>query len=481
MLQDVQVSLILPDIMSLDNSAVVQFIGYMAVGETKTMKFPILTDKKAENKNYMVSVKISAVHKGTTVNFERQLYIPVTGGEQQGAAADIAISTISLPREAYTGDEFTLAFDVTNGGKGAVSDIKVEVTPEAGVINKTKSLFVEPKIAMGETKHYTVTMFSNREKTEQRSYPIKITAATAKESAGVTQYASIFLTKADTQEKKTPRLIVQSYSYGGNSVQAGHEFSLNIGIHNTSSKKLSNIKATLTCESGAVVPAGGSNSFYIESIEPNSGASKTLHMAASPTAEQKTTALAMSMVYEDGSGSEFTSTDVISIPVVQETALSVSDVAAPSQLHAGVQANLSVQFYNIGKTQLRNLSIVANGDFETREPINYYVGNLDSGASDSYEFAFTPNETDVMNGNVRFIYYDPSGNAKTIEKSFSFPVTPAPPPPESEEQAEAPSPFDIKMKLYIGAGVALLLIVIIAVVLRMAKNKKMHKEMDIDE
>ncbi|MDR2295712.1 MAG: hypothetical protein LBD95_02845, partial [Clostridiales Family XIII bacterium] len=79
MLQDVQVSLGLPDIMSLDNSSVIQFIGYMGVGESKTMRFPVLTDKKAENKNYSVSIKISAVNKGTTVNFDRPIYVPVTG------------------------------------------------------------------------------------------------------------------------------------------------------------------------------------------------------------------------------------------------------------------------------------------------------------------------------------------------------------------------------------------------------------------
>jgi hypothetical protein len=482
MLQDVQVSLGLPDVMSLDNSAVVQFIGYMAVGESKTMKFPILTDAKAENKNYLVSVKISAVNKGATVNFDRSLYIPVTGGEQQGAAADLLISNISLPREAATGDEFTLAFDVTNNGKGSVSDVKIEATPEAGVVNKTKNVFVEPKLAKGETKRYTVTMFSNKEKTEQKSYPIKISATAGAGGAGVTQYASIFLNRANTEEKKTPRLIVQSYSYGGASVEAGHEFSLNIGLQNTSAKKLSNIKATLTSENGAIIPAGGSNSFYIESVEPNGGASKSLRMAASPTAEQRTTAMTLSMVYEDSNGNEFTSSDIISIPVVQQTALSVSDIITAPSLQAGVQANMSVQFYNVGKTQLRNLRIVAEGDFDTLESINYYVGNLDSGGSDSYEFAYTPRETDVMTGNITLVYYDPSGNERTIVKSFSFPVAPPPPPVEEDALAEpAASPFAGNMKLYIGAGAVLLILVIVAGILRASKNKKMRKEMEINE
>jgi hypothetical protein len=480
MLQDVQVTLALPDVMSFDNSAVTQFIGYMGVGESSTVKFPIHTDKKAENKNYSVSIRISAVSKGTTVNFDRPIYIPVTGGQQEGAIADVLIGNISLPSEAATGEEFTLGFDITNNSKGSVDDLKIEVTPEAGVVNKTKNVFVEPKLAQGETKHYTVTLFSNKEKTEQKSYPIKITATGPKDATGVTQYASVFLRKAETDSVKTPRLIVENYNYGGAPVQAGKEFNLSIGLYNTSPETLSNIKATLSSENGAIIPMGGSNSFYIDRVSPGAGVFKSLRMAASATAEARTATLTLSMVYEDGDGNEFTSSDIVSVPIVQETALAASDIAAPPDLRVGVQSTVSVQFYNVGKTQLRNVRISAKGDFTTREPIDYYVGNLDSGGSDSYDFAFTPKNVQIMTGKITFSYYDPAGNERHLEKEFSFPVEPQAP---AEEAVQEP-PQDalwIKNRLYIGAGLALIAVVLITAVLRRLKNQKLHKEMEIDE
>jgi hypothetical protein len=480
MLQDVQVSLVLPDIMSLDNSAVTQFVGYMAVGESKTMKFPILTDKKAENKNYSVTVKISAVNKGATVTFDRPIYIPVTGGQQEGAIADVLIKNVSLPHEAAAGEEFTLTFEITNNGKGVVNDLKIEATPDAGVVNKTKNVFAEPKLQPGETKSYTVTLFSNKEKTEQKSYSVKITATGPKDATGVTQYASIFLRKAETDTVKTPRLIVENYSYGGAPIQAGKEFTLSIGLYNTSAKTLSNIKATLISDNGAILPAGGSNSFYVDRVSPGAGVFRSLRMAASSAAEQRTATLTMSMVYEDSDGNEFSSTDVISVPVVQETALSASDITAPADLRVGAQSTISIQFYNIGKTQLRNVRIVAQGDFTTREPINYYVGNLDSGGSDTYDFAFTPKNVEVMTGKVIFSYYDPAGNERQLEKEFAFPVAAAA-PAEDAENAAPPNPLWFKNKLYIGAGAALLAVLIIAVLLGRLKNKKMHKETEIDE
>jgi hypothetical protein len=481
MLQDVQASLSLPDVMSLDNSSVIQFVGYMGVGESKTVRFPILTDKKAENKNYAVSVRISAVNKGATLNFDRPIYIPVTGGQQQGAVTDVLIQNINLPREALAGEEFTLSFEIKNSGDAPVSDLKIEVTPEAGVINKTKNVFVEPKLPQGETKTYTVTLFSNKEKTEQKSYPVKITATVPNESAGVTQYASVFLRKAETDEVKTPRLIVENYSYGGAPIEAGKEFNLSIGLYNTSSQTLSNIKATFVSENGAILPAGGSNSFYVDRVNPNTGVFKSLRMAASGAAEQHAATLRLEMIYENGEGSEFTSSDVVSIPIVQETALAASDITAPSDLRVGAQSTMSVQFYNIGKTRLRNLRIVASGDFTTREPINYYVGNLDSGGSDSYDFAFTPKNTENMTGKIVFSYYDPSGNERQLEKEFSFPVGRQAPAENADAAAAEAAPAAVRFKLYIGAGAALLAIVIITAVLRSLKNKKIHKELEIDE
>ena len=481
MLQDVQVSLGLPDIMSLDNSSVIQFIGYMGVGESKTMRFPVFTNKKAENKNYSISVKITAVNKGATVNFDRPIYIPVTGGRQEGAIADVLIRNIDLPSEAAAGEEFTLSFEVSNDGSSSISDLKVEITPEAGVINKTKTVFVEPTIRQGEVKRYTVTLFSNKEKTEQKSYPIKIAVTSANDSASVTQYASVFLREADTDSVKTPRLIVENYSYGGAPVQAGKEFNLSIGLYNTSRKTLYNIKATFTSEHGAILPAGGSNSFYVDRVGPSAGVFRSMRMAVSAAAEQQAATLKLEMIYEDGTGNEFTSSDIVSIPIVQETALAASDITAPSDLRVGAQSTMSVQFYNVGKTRLRNVRIAASGDFTTREPVNYYVGNLDSGGSDSYDFAFTPKNTEIMTGKIVFSYYDPAGKEMHLEKEFSFQVERPAPAEDADAEAVPTGPSAMRFKLYIGAGAALLAIVIITAVLRSLKNKKLHEEMEIDE
>ncbi|MDR3295160.1 MAG: hypothetical protein LBT26_04930, partial [Clostridiales Family XIII bacterium] len=487
LLQDVQVSLALPESMSIDNAAASQHIGYMGVGETKTVKFPVFVNKKTENKNYQIAAKMTALNKGAPASFERTFYVPVFGGEEEKEikASDISVTGIILPAEVKAGEEFTMDFRIENNGESKLEDVKIDVAPEAGVVNKTKNVFVEPVLEPGASKAYSVTFFSD-EKAEQKSYPIKITvtAGTGEKPAAVSQYGSVFLRKTDAVSNiKTPKLIVDNYNYGGGSIRAGDSFGLSLSLYNTSEKNIRNIKVTVTAETGAIVPSGGSNAFFIDNIPSKDRVSKNLTMAASPTAEQKTTSLTVTMAYEDGSGNEFTSADVIAIPVIQKTSLTVDDVMSNgSGIYVGTQTSLSVRFYNTGKTQLRNLRILAEGNFEPVDVASYYAGNMESGASDSYEFAFVPTEEGALEGSVIFTFEDPSGNGQRQEQGFSFPVSEQMEEPDMglDMPIQPESPFGGKLPYIIG-GAAVAVILAALLLRRFLKRWKLDREMEIDE
>jgi hypothetical protein len=204
-------------------------------------------------------------------------------------------------------------------------------------------------------------------------------------------------------------------------------------------------------------------------------------MAASPNAEQMTTALNVSMTYEDGEGGVFQSSDTISIPVIQETSLTVDDIIAPPELYPGMQSGIDVRFYNTGKTQLRNLRVVAEGNFDTAESTSYYAGNMASGANDRYNFSFTPREEGSLDGKIIFTYDDPSGNQQTLEKEFSFQVMPQMQPDEELFPGDMPQEQTSRTPLYIGACVAVALIAALIALRRFLKRRKLHKEMEIDE
>jgi uncharacterized repeat protein (TIGR01451 family) len=484
MLQDVQVTLALPEIMSLDNSVAVQYVGYLGVAESKTMKFPILTEKKVENKNYAVSVKTSGLSKGSAVAFDRAVYIPVTGGEEKTESGDIEIGDISLPAEAEAGAEFVMSFSVENKGKGDAENLKIEVLPEEGLINKTKNVFIEALLLPGESKSYSVTFFSDKEKVTSKSYPIRIAATlgAGEGSLSASQYAGIFLTKEQSADAiKNPQLLVDNYSYGADSVKAGERFNLTVSLYNTGQKELLNIKISLSAESGVFVPVGSSNAFFIERMEAKERVQKSLTMAADPNAEQKTTALNVAMTYEDGEGGVFQAADTIAIPVMQDTSLTVDDIIGPPELYPGMQSGLDVRFYNTGKTQLRNLRVVAEGNFDATESTSYYAGNMASGANDRYSFGFIPREEGPLEGKLVFTYDDPSGDTQTVEKEFSFRVLPPMEDTGEFMPEEMPEEQGSKLPLYVGGAAAVLLIAALLVLRRFLKLRKLRRETEIDE
>ncbi|WP_051280755.1 COG1361 S-layer family protein [Anaerovorax odorimutans] len=482
--KNIDVSLTLPEGMSINNSLANQFVGYMMPGDKKTIKFPITADKKMESKNYSIVVNIEGKDTDENdVDFKRTFFIPVIGSGAY-SMMDLDITNMNIPQQSVAGEDFKLTFDVINNGKFDTEDIIISVEPPEGISNKTKSIFTERSIKKGSSKSYSVTFFS-LDSAEEKSYPIKITAKPQKgedaDANAVIQYASIMLKKIGGNTK-TPQLMVERYSYGGSYVQAGTNFRLNLGLYNTSKKTLSNIKVTLNSEDGIFVPVNGSNSFFIDSIDKKGHTSNNIMLSVKPDAEQKTTSLEVNMTYEDGSENEFTSKDVITIPIMQETRLVVDDIVPPTELYMGMPASASVQFYNMGKTVLNNLRVTAKGDFDTQESINYYVGNMEAGKSDTYDFSFIPRQGGPLEGEIIFNYEDVSGDKQTYSVPFSFEVMDE--MPTFDEDMEAPQEEKSGFKKYlpwiIGSLVAAVIAIVGIIIFKKRKKRKMQ-ELEIDE
>jgi len=396
----------------------------------------------------------------------------------------IAITNINTPPVAIAGNDFTVSFNVTNQGDFATGRLKITAEVPDGLANRTKNIFLEQSIAKGQSKSYSVTYFSE-DGAAEKNYPIMITVEPA--SGGdaadtVMQYTGVFIENGGSGSIKTPQLMVSNYSYGGSFVQAGDQFRLDIGLTNTSSNHtLQNIKVTLQSGDGTFIPVNSSNSFYINRIDRNGYADYSIYLSVKPDAEQKTTSINVDMSYEDSSGNAFTATDVISIPIMQETRLIVDDIIAPPELYAGMQNGVNVEFYNMGKTTLNNLRIYAEGDFDTMESTSYYAGNMESGRSDSYNFSFIPRGPGVMEGTVYFTYEDASGDQQVIEKQFSFDIM------EMPVWNEEPFPIDENMGgkktpwLPIGAGAVAVAGAAGIVLWKRHRKKKMNREMEIDE
>jgi len=474
-------ALTLPDGLSIYDASNSANLGYISTGSSREVSFPIAVDDDAETKSYAITAKLTGLnYSNEAVSEEKTFYIPVNGTGTSIKNAEI--TNISIPDQVNGEDEFTLSFDVKNNNSADLKNVKVNVEIPDGLLNKTKSSFVETAIPAGGSKNYSVTMYA-ADGAKEKTYTLKMSlssSASTENTSAVTQYASVYV--SGVAGAKTPQLMVDNYSYGGTFVQAGDEFVLDLGLLNTSERTISNIKVTLNSEDGAFIPVNSSNSFYIEKLGKKERVDQVMYLAVKPAAEQKTTPLTVEMSYEDGSGNAFTSKDVISIPIMQETRLEVDDVIAPPELYAAMQSGVSVQFYNMGKTTLNNLRVTAEGDFDTPESTSYFVGNMESGKSDTYDFTFIPKKGGTMEGKIIFTYEDASGDQQVLERPFSFQVMDEMPAFNEEMPPEDMAGGDGgKMKLWIALGVLALLTGGGIFIWRKIKKKKMHREMEIDE
>ncbi|MDD2215411.1 MAG: hypothetical protein PHR60_02860 [Eubacteriales bacterium] len=482
LMKDTKVTLVLPEGISINNASSSLSVGYISIGDMKTVVFPLTADTDLESRNYPITVRISFYDYGNNAqSIEQTLYIPV---QATGRASidNVAITEINLPRQAASGDDFTLSFRVENRGTGDTGKLKIYTEAPEGLANRTQNVFLESGISKGNGKAYSVTYFSQEEAAE-KNYPIKIVVepASGKDGEGIFQYAGVFIKRVGSGTIKTPQLMVSDYSYGGTFVQAGDEFRLHLGLNNTSaSHDLQNIKVTLDSSDGTFIPVQSSNSFYIDQIGRKETVGYSLYLSVKPDAPQKTTSVNVTMSYEDSSGNGYTSTDIISIPVMQETRLVVDDIIPPPELYTGMQNGVNIQFYNMGKTTLNNLRIRADGDFDTMESSSYYVGNMEPGVSDSYNFSFIPRNTGLMEGKVIFSYEDASGNEQVYEKEFGFeiiemPFYPEEPYPIDGEETEKVPWIPIVIGIAVlGAGGGYF-------IFRRRRRKKIHEELEIDE
>lgn len=473
-IKDAVLSLTLPEGLSIYNDSNSSNMGYLSTATRKKIAFPIFVSDKAESKNYQIDVKLTGLdYSNNEVSTTKSFYVPVNGSGGAGSVKNISIEKINVPNEVDGTKEFILSFYVKNGGSSPAKDLKISVEPEDGILNKSVSVFSEKSIGAGEAKQYSVTLFAKSG--EMKNYPIKIKVESSG-GASTMQYTGVFV-GGDGSGVKTPQLMVSNYSFGGSYVQAGEDFRLNLSLYNTSPKNISNIKVKIDSAEGAFVPAGSSNSFFIESIKAKGRYAESMELSVKRLAEQKTTPITVTMTYEDSSGTTFTAEDVIAIPVMQENRLMVEDIVAPMESYVGQVGSAEVKFYNMGKSTISNLKINAEGNFDVFESNGYYVGNMEAGRSDSYSFSFTPKAEGPFEGKVIFSFEDAAGDPQTLEVPFTFSAMEQPPfvDPGMEEPVKA-TPW----KLIIGLMAAALAIGGF-VAYRKIKKNKLHKKMQIED
>ncbi len=287
--------------------------------------------------------------------------------------------------------------------------------------------------------------------------------------------ATVTITSVPDADKKsasyyaTPKLVVTGRDIDGESVKAGDKFKMTIHLKNEStSTKLRNIELKLSTEENQIITTSGSDSIYIDSLDKEDACDVTVEMKAREDLEQKNYTVNINYNYEDNSKNSFEGSGNVTIPVVQEARLGISEVKlSKSELDVDGKTSLSLKVNNMGLDTIRNVDVEFSGD--TIQEVSYYVGTVEAGASGNVDMTISPDKVGNDDIHIKVTYEDTSGNVNTYEDSVALVVNEAKP----EETAEVAEPTGVSTAVLGGAAVAvILLITIIATVVKRINQKK---------
>ena len=222
----------------------------------------------------------------------------------------------------------------------------------------------------------------------------------------------------------TPHIIVSQYDYGDAQVSAGNTIDLALTMSNTSRHyDLDNIVMKITTGDGFAITSS-SNTYYFDSLNVNENITKTISLQASPSAEAQSYPINIEFSFQyiaNDKRVSGTSSESISIPVTQLDRFSVNEIQTPTSIYVGDEYEVSVNFVNLGKNVVYNVTAQLEGNMQNSGERNF-IGNVASGTEDSADFYITPTQAGTIEGQIVISYEDSNMNVKQVSKPFTIQV-----------------------------------------------------------
>ena len=241
-----------------------------------------------------------------------------------------------------------------------------------------------------------------------------------------------------------PNLIIDNYSYGGTSVQAGKTFDLSINFMNTSrALAVENIVMSLETAEGISI-ANSSNTFYFETLKPRHNITQNITLRATGKGENSSPTIGVNFRYEyidQNQRMEITRSETIAIPVTQPERFEITEPTLP-EMQVGMENVLSFPYVNKGKGTLYNVAVKIEGDVDALQPVQN-LGNFESGRSGTIDAIFTTTQEGPTPFKIIVTYEDADENEKKREFKYEPTVMAM---PEPELPPEMMDPMDPQLE-----------------------------------
>lgn len=225
----------------------------------------------------------------------------------------------------------------------------------------------------------------------------------------------------------TPYIIVDSYSFGGETVTAGSDFTLRLMLRNTSSTHtLENIVMNIS-PTGVFSMSSSSNTIYINELFAGGSLEKDVIIntgLTKVTDDKDANAINISFSYQYVDNEQRLSNkseERITIPVSFPDRFEIGTPEIPDMVYEGEEFSLYIPFVNKGRSGVYNVSATIRGNMANAGQ-SQYVGNLEAGNENGADFYIRPREAGLLEGEVVVTYEDANMNPKELVYPFSVPV-----------------------------------------------------------
>lgn len=272
-----------------------------------------------------------------------------------------------------------------------------------------------------------------------------------------------------------PKVMVTDYKTNPASVVSGESFQLTLTLKNTASKRVRNLKLTVSSEAGELLPEKGAGTEYINELSAEQELEITFDMMAVKGLEEKAYKLAIKSEYEDVNGYSYTVEDNIFIPISLKQRLSITDVLSDDTVKLGDDVEITGMVNNLGEGTLYNVSVKVEGENVSEQ--TSYIGNIESGKSGSIDIITKTTHSNEMSTKnfMTITYEDKQGKKYEKKEEISINV-------EAIDYSnlttlkEAKKTGVSKTTIIIIAVVILVLIIIILSVIKWRRKKKILEE-----
>lgn len=435
----------------------------MSSGITKSVSLPLSVSKYATGG--MKAVKLVVTYNdesGNSYTLNETVYIDVNASTTVVGSPNIIINNVSqFPEQPVAGGKVEVSFDLENKSNVDVSELKI--TTEGLTTTTFIPIESEPyqyyeKLKGGEKIRVKIPLKVSDDIVEGLNNIIVKYTYTGGEGT-----ATIPVRDVQNEEGgiSKPKLIVSQYTTDVEELRAGSTFNFNFDLYNTNSTVAAkNITVTVTQPDNIFTVTQGSNSFFINKIEPGETVSNTLEMKVKSDATTKAYEVQILIEYEyDGAEPNPTTGEIgesrtqkLNLQAVENSRPVVDYVNVYSwdgNVTVGNTATLSFEFYNMGKSPLNNVVATVEGDFAKADGNMYFIGNATEGSSSLVEFDVIPNMEGTANGVLRITFEDSNGDEVEFTKDFTAQVMGAgtfEPGPIDEGTGEVFNPDGVTVK-----------------------------------